>query len=169
MLEVGGAVLVRWRADRDELEEPVTHALCGIGGKREPSSGNILAQHVVEAGLVDRHTAALEHGDLLGIDVDAEDIVADLGQADAGDEADIAAAKNRDIHGGLRSMGFMGVAATGPACRESGVMLAVASPDGLGAYGTWVCAGGGPAASPLGAIGVATLRAGHAGRAGPEP
>jgi hypothetical protein len=47
---------------------------------------------------VDGNLAAIEHIDLARIDVHAQDIVADLRQAGAGDQADIPGTVNRDLH-----------------------------------------------------------------------
>ena len=49
-----------------------------------------------QAGLVDRDLAALEALDLVGVDVDAPDLVAELGEAGRGDEADVAGADDAD-------------------------------------------------------------------------
>ena len=49
-----------------------------------------------QAGLVDRDLAALQARDLVGVDVDAPDLVAELGEAGRGDEADVAGADDAD-------------------------------------------------------------------------
>jgi hypothetical protein len=53
-----------------------------------------------EAGLEEGDLALFEAGDLGGVDVGAEDVVADVGEAGADDEADVAAADDGDSHGG---------------------------------------------------------------------
>jgi hypothetical protein len=59
------------------------------------------------AWLVDRHLAAAQALDLRRVDVDAPHVVADLGEAGRGDEADVAGADDADGfalrgHGGGR-------------------------------------------------------------------
>ena len=56
----------------------------------------MLGDQLLEAGLVDRDLAALEALDLVGVDVDAPDLVAELGEAGRGDEADVAGADDAD-------------------------------------------------------------------------
>ena len=53
---------------------------------------------IVEAGLVDRDLAAAQRGDPLGVDVDAGDVVAEVREPSAGDEADVAGADDGDLH-----------------------------------------------------------------------
>ena len=56
-----------------------------------------------QAGLVDRDLAALEAGDLVGVDVDAPDLAAELGEAGRGDQADVAGADHGDRFAAGRS------------------------------------------------------------------
>ena len=60
------------------------------------SRSRFLRDELLEAGLVDRDLAALEARDLVGVDVDAPDLVAELGEAGGGDEADVAGADDPD-------------------------------------------------------------------------
>ena len=69
-----------------------------LGGEGEPPAATLLRDQLVEAGLVDRHLAALERRDLVGVLVDADDVMAEIGKAGAGNEADIAGADHRDAH-----------------------------------------------------------------------
>ena len=55
-----------------------------------------MRDELLEAGLVDRDLAVLEARDLVGVDVDAVDVVAELGEARRGDEADVAGADDAD-------------------------------------------------------------------------
>ena len=52
-----------------------------------------------EARLVDRHLARLERFDFARIVIDADDVVADVGKAGAGDETDITGTDDGEIHG----------------------------------------------------------------------
>ena len=54
------------------------------------------SQQLVEAGLVDRHLAGAQPLDPVGDDVADDDVVPELGEARAGDEADVARAEDSD-------------------------------------------------------------------------
>ncbi|MNE85204.1 hypothetical protein D3C80_1821810 [compost metagenome] len=75
------------------------HAGGDVGGKNQAAGGAVALDQFLQARLVDRHAACIEQRDLLFVQVEAEHIVAQLRQASAGDEADIAAADNGDFHG----------------------------------------------------------------------
>ncbi len=57
---------------------------------------------------MDRHLARVQARDLGGIDVDADDLVAGIRQAGAGDEPDVSGAKDRDLQD--RALIFFGKA-----------------------------------------------------------
>ena len=59
---------------------------------------DVACDQVVEPRLVDRHLAALERGDLACVLVDAGDLVAEVGKAGPGNEADIAGADHGNAH-----------------------------------------------------------------------
>ena len=98
VLHVGAAVLVGRRADGDELQRAV----------RDGASTSVVNCSRPAAAL--RRTIASRPGswigtpppfrivDLARVDVEAQHVVADLGQAGAGDEADVARADHRDLH-----------------------------------------------------------------------
>ena len=69
-----------------------------FGRERQPPGADIGGDHFVEARLVDRHLAALERLDLAGVLVDTDDVMAEIGKAGPGNEADIAGADHRDAH-----------------------------------------------------------------------
>ena len=72
---------------------------CGqIGGERQPPGFGIAADQLFQPRLVDRHFAGLEPGDLAGILVDADDIMAEIGKAGARYQPDIARAHHRNLH-----------------------------------------------------------------------
>ena len=78
-------------------------ALAAPTHEREPAAVEALAHEVVEARLEDRDLAPLEQRDLVGVDVGAHDVVADVGEARAGGEPDVARADDRDLaHAALR-------------------------------------------------------------------
>src|SRR5471030_3525680 len=86
------------RADRDEHRVAFGDRIGEIEAELEPARLRIVAHQLIEAGLVDRDLALLQAGDLVGILVDADDVVAELGKARARNQADIAGADHRDAH-----------------------------------------------------------------------
>ena len=97
--EVGMAVAAaRRRADRDEDRLGLGHGRGELGGEGEPSGGDVARDQPVEAGLEDRNHPAVEVGDLAHVLVDAGDVVAEIREAGARDEADIARPDNRNPH-----------------------------------------------------------------------
>ena len=72
-----------------------------VGREAQAAGAHVAADHRLEAGLVDRHAAALQHVDLARVDVEAQHVVADLGEAGAGDEPDVAGADHRDLHAAI--------------------------------------------------------------------
>jgi hypothetical protein len=65
-----------------------------VGGV--PTAPAVLGHEVGQARLVDRDLAVLEALDLGGVDVDAPDLVAELGKAGRRDETDVAGADDAD-------------------------------------------------------------------------
>ena len=96
--QVGRAVFVRRRADRDELEQAVRDAFRRVGRELEAPLVDVALDEHVEAGLVDRDLALLQALDLARVDVDADDVVAGFRQAGARDQADVAGAEDCDFH-----------------------------------------------------------------------
>ena len=94
VLEVRAAVLVRGRAHGNEDHFGIGKRLRRIGGEMQASTVNIVTNHRLEPGLVDRDTAFIEAIDLVGVDVHAGDVMTDLGQAGARDQSDVARAEN---------------------------------------------------------------------------
>ena len=98
VLQIRRAVLVGRRAHGDELDAAVRHPLGGVGGEAEPPVGVVPLHHLLEAGLEDRDLPRLQPLDLVRVHVDAEHVVADLGQHRALHEPDVAGSENRDPH-----------------------------------------------------------------------
>jgi hypothetical protein len=92
------AILVGRRAHRDELDGAEVGRALHVGGEVQPAGGHIATHHVLQAGLVDRDAAVFQDLDLGGVQVQAQHIVADLGQAGARDQADITGADDSDFH-----------------------------------------------------------------------
>ena len=61
-----------------------------IGGEAQPALGDVLGNELLEAWFVDGDDALMESVDLLLIDVDADNVIAKVGQPCAGDETDVA-------------------------------------------------------------------------------
>src|SRR6185503_9517473 len=97
VLHVGTAVLVGRRTDRDELERAVRDTGGDVGGEGEAPRLDVAADHLGEPRLVDRHAARFQRVDLARVDIDAQHVVADLGEAGPGDETDVAGPHHRDL------------------------------------------------------------------------
>ena len=77
----------RRRADRDEDRlGAARRAAARSVVKAEPAGADVARDQSVEAGLEDRHFAALERRDLGFVLVDADHVVAEIGEAGAGPE-----------------------------------------------------------------------------------
>ncbi len=81
VLHVGRAVLIGRRADGDELQRAVRDACIDVGGEAKAPGRRVAADERLQPGFVDRHAARFQHRDLAGVDVDAQHVVADFGQA----------------------------------------------------------------------------------------
>ena len=68
----------------------------GASSVEKCSRSRLRAHRLGQAGLVDRDLAALEPRDLVGVDVDAPDLAAELGEPGGGDQPDVAGADHRD-------------------------------------------------------------------------
>jgi hypothetical protein len=88
----------RRRADGDEHRIGLAHRAAEIGGESEAPGSDIVDHHAIEAGFVDRHLALAQAGDLGGFLVDADDVMAELGEAGAGHQPDIARPDHGDAH-----------------------------------------------------------------------
>ena len=88
----------RRRADGDEHGVGAVHRGGEIGGEGQAALLDVVGDQLVEARLVDRDLAALQALDLAGVLVDADHVVAEIGKAGAGDQADIARADHRNLH-----------------------------------------------------------------------
>ncbi len=98
MLEIGRTVLARRGADGDEDNLGLTNATGERGGEGQPLLALVPADQFLEPGLVDRDLAALQQAHLDRVLVDADDVVAVLGQAGPGHQSDIPAANHRYLH-----------------------------------------------------------------------
>ena len=88
-----------WRADRDEHRLRLVHGGGKVGSERQPPGLDVGGDQLFQARLEDRHPALGEGGELSRVGLDHRDLGAELGEAGAGDEADIAAADHGYAHG----------------------------------------------------------------------
>ena len=85
--------------------------LVHVGGEGEALA--VALEQLLDAGLVHRHLAGVEGGDLRLVDVHGDDVAAELGEAGGRDQADPADADHsyrivRIAHRGLRRSGVRG-------------------------------------------------------------
>ena len=92
--QIGVPRVGRRSADGHERELGAVEGLGNV--EREPDPLGVASEELLEAGLVDRHTARAELLDPLRKDVTDDDLVAQVGEARAGDEADVAGAEDRN-------------------------------------------------------------------------
>jgi hypothetical protein len=98
VLQVGRAVLVGRRADTDEEQRAVLHGQVDVRRELQATGSDVAAHDLQQARLVDGDLAVVEDADLLGVHVQADHMVAHLGQTGAGDQADVAGADGGDFH-----------------------------------------------------------------------
>ena len=98
--EVGVAGVRRRRPDGDVEEVGAGDRLANVERERDPVATPL--EHLVEPGLVDRHLTGLQPLDALGQDVADDDLVAEIREARAGDETDVAGPEDPDPRHGPR-------------------------------------------------------------------
>jgi hypothetical protein len=96
--QVEAAVLAARRADADQRDVGVAHRLGGARRRAQPAVGAVRLDQLVESVLDDRAASVVEARHLVGIHVDADDVVAVLGKTGGGYAADIPQTKNRHVH-----------------------------------------------------------------------
>jgi len=94
--EVRAAVRVLRRRQAEEDELAVPQYLRRAVGESQPPRREALAQEVVETRLQDRRGAGAEGREARGTRLDAPDVVAEVREARAGGEADVARADDAD-------------------------------------------------------------------------
>ena len=85
VLHISGTVFVRRCTDRDKLDFAVRHRAIHIGGEIQTFGFNIALDDVIKTGFENRHNAFFQIGHLGFINIDAQDIIADVGDQSAGD------------------------------------------------------------------------------------
>ncbi len=103
IVQVGAAILVRGRADGDELQGGKGHGQGRIGGEVQTAGLDVAGDQGFQARLVDRDVALFQTRDLVLVDVHADHVVSCVGQTGACHQADVARSKDGDIHAVLCS------------------------------------------------------------------
>ena len=98
IFQVGGAVFIGRCAHRDELQLAVRHAFGGRGRETQAFGLGIGLDQGIEARFMDGDFAPLEAFDLFGVYIDAKHVIAGIGKACAGDEADVTGSEYGDSH-----------------------------------------------------------------------
>ncbi len=97
ILQVGLAAPALGRADGDERKLGIGHPVLVLAGKAQPAGLGVATDHLLQSRLVDRHLAGAEPVDPWAVHVHAGDLVAQVGKAGAGGQADIAGADHTDL------------------------------------------------------------------------
>ena len=92
--QVGVAGVGGRRPDGDEQQPGVLERVGEVGG--EVQAVAVALDQLLQARLPDRHPARAQPFDLLRVDVDAVDVVAELGEPGRGDQADVPRADHAD-------------------------------------------------------------------------
>src|SRR6202040_1780319 len=64
----------------------------------QPMCGDVAMDHFLETGFVDRHFASLQCFDFPRVVIDADNVVAHVGEASAGDKTDVTGTDDGKIH-----------------------------------------------------------------------
>ena len=94
------------RAHGDEHRLRARHRRFQIGGEGQAARLGVRRHHIVQPGLEDRDAAGLQGLDLARILVDADHLMAELRQAGAGNQPNIARADHGDTHGDSKNIVF---------------------------------------------------------------
>jgi hypothetical protein len=94
--EVGAAVFTLGRRDAEERHLTGLHGALATDDERQSPRGQTFGDELVEAVLDDRHLAARQRLDLRRVDVRADHVVAQVGEAGAGGEPDVSGSDHCD-------------------------------------------------------------------------
>ena len=87
------------RTHAEEVDVGKGRSLGGVGREAQPAGLDMGTQQRLQAWLEERQPAGGQRGDLLGVDVEAEDLVAELGHAGGVGGAEVAGADHRHPQG----------------------------------------------------------------------
>jgi len=118
----------RGRPDRDEDRLGPFHPCGKLAGEGQPAGRDVAGNQLVEPGLEDRHHALFERADLGFVLVDADDVMAEVREAGAGHQPDIAGSDNRDAHFSGSRRWWLGVPLSKAARSEQGVCVSRSVP-----------------------------------------
>ena len=85
-------------ADTDEHYFSLRDCRCQLRSEGQASGLGVLIDERLKAGFEDRNLSVFKRGDLLVIEINANDVVTKVRKAGAAYEPDIAAANHRDAH-----------------------------------------------------------------------
>ena len=96
--EIEAAVFAARRADANQRQVGISDRLGRARRRPQPTRIDAFLEQRIETRLDDRAAAAVDGGDLLGIDVDADDVMSIGGEVRRGNAADVAQAEYGDSH-----------------------------------------------------------------------
>ena len=91
------ALLLR-SSDTEEMDVGEFRGGIVVGGESQPPGSDVVAQHLSQAGLIERNVARGELGDLAGVDVDTDHVVPEFGHTGGMCRAEIARAEDGASH-----------------------------------------------------------------------
>mgnify|MGYP006277316663 CR=1 FL=1 len=77
----GIRALLLWRSHADEVHVTPAARLREIGGEPQPTGRDVAIEHLIQAGLVERHPSRIQDRHLLGIDVNPDNLEPEFGHA----------------------------------------------------------------------------------------
>ena len=86
----------------DENDLRIIDAFLGAAGETQSLRGNIAVDDFLKARLVDRDFAGLQRFHFSRVVIDADDVMADVGETSAGHQTDVTGTDDGNIHGKMR-------------------------------------------------------------------
>ncbi len=99
--QIGRPVVGAGSTDGQKNQCCVGHGVGNVRGEMQPSTGRGAVNQPGEAGLVNGHFAAAQHGDFFFVDIDARHVIAAFGKARTGDQTNVSGANDGDLHGAV--------------------------------------------------------------------
>jgi len=103
VLQVSRTVLIRWGAYCDHLHQAVRNTFFDIGGEAQTACRDIALDDIVQSGFIDGYAAAVEQRDLVRINIQTHYVIAQIRQACARHQTDVAGTNHSDFHCGKLS------------------------------------------------------------------
>ena len=69
-----------------------------VGGEMQAPGGDVAFDHLLQAGLINGYAAFIQDADFFSVQIQAQHVIANLGQAGAANQTDVTGADNRDFH-----------------------------------------------------------------------